>query len=267
MDRYITREVIRWTTESAETETHKLVGEAPLSVRVQHQPFSVGLRTPGQETDQAAGFCLTRGIVETPADFVSISYTGESAGDVVDVTLTPERWEKVSARFGQTEGEGNTRFGQDTAAVLETLCRTIPALPDGPAVDLAGGLQCLDNLNHHQPLRSVTFSTHATGVYTSSLELMTVAEDVGRHNGLDKAIGKLFRENRLNEAGVLVLSSRVSLELAQKAARARIPVIFSVSRPTALAVELASRLNMTIACLARNGGGYVYCGTHRLKMT
>jgi FdhD protein len=91
-----------------------------------------------------------------------------------------------------------------------------------------------------------------------------VAEDVGRHNALDKAIGRLFLDRRLDEAVFLTLSSRISYELVQKAARARVQVILAFSRPTSLAVELASELNMTLACLADSAGLYIFCGEHRL---
>jgi FdhD protein len=86
---------------------------------------------------------------------------------------------------------------------------------------------------------------------------------VGRHNALDKAIGKVFLNRNLDEASLLILSSRISYELVQKAARARIPVILAFSRPTSLAVELASKLNMTLACLAKGSGLYIFCGENR----
>ena len=86
---------------------------------------------------------------------------------------------------------------------------------------------------------------------------------MGRHNALDKAVGTLFLENRLDRICFLVLSSRISYELVQKAARARIPIILAKSRPTALAVELAEKLNMALAC-THEGGVYIFCNQWRL---
>jgi FdhD protein len=94
--------------------------------------------------------------------------------------------------------------------------------------------------------------------------LLSVGEDVGRHNGLDKAIGRLFLEHRLEAAKVVALSSRVSYELVQKAARARIPIVLGVSRPTRLAVALANDLNMTLATWARPNGLYLFSHPRRL---
>jgi FdhD protein len=114
-------------------------------------------------------------------------------------------------------------------------------------------------------MRKKTRASHAAVLYTPDLDLLSVAEDVGRHNAVDKAIGKLFLEGKLEKALLLILSSRISYELVQKAARARIPIILALSRPTSLAVELASKLNMTLACLAEDSGLYIFCGEHRMK--
>jgi FdhD protein len=101
-------------------------------------------------------------------------------------------------------------------------------------------------------------------LFNAAGDPLAAAEDVGRHNALDKAIGKLFVDHRLSEVGFAALSSRISYELVQKAARARIAVILAVSRPTSLALELASKLNMTLASLSPANGLFVYCGGERL---
>lgn len=106
---------------------------------------------------------------------------------------------------------------------------------------------------------------HAAALFNENFELLASAEDVGRHNALDKVIGQLFLEKRLTEACLLVLSSRISYELVQKAARVKIPIVLAVSRPTAIAVTLADHLNMTLACLASDRGLYIFTGRDRLK--
>jgi FdhD protein len=94
---------------------------------------------------------------------------------------------------------------------------------------------------------------------------LTAAEDVGRHNALDKCVGRLFLARRLPLIALLVMSSRISYELVQKAARARIPVIIGNSRPTSLAVALATRLNMTLAARAPGDGMLIFAGEKRLS--
>jgi FdhD protein len=97
------------------------------------------------------------------------------------------------------------------------------------------------------------------------MDMLSFAEDVGRHNALDKAVGKAFMNGKLSQARLLVLSSRISYELVQKAARARIPMMVSKSRPTALAVEMGQALNMTLACAFGKSKLMVLCGENRIK--
>ena len=128
--------------------------------------------------------------------------------------------------------------------------------------DLVGGA-AYDK--HGTPLRDETMASHAAAVYDGNAKMLSVAEDVGRHNALDKAIGKTLLADGLQAAAFVVLSSRVSFEMVQKTARARIPIILAVSRPTALAVKLASQLNMTVACRPKKSGLIVYCGGDRIR--
>jgi FdhD protein len=101
-------------------------------------------------------------------------------------------------------------------------------------------------------------------IFDGELHVLAVSEDVGRHNALDKAIGKVFLGGKLQDARLAVLSSRISYELVQKAARARLPILISLSRPTTLAVELGKTLNMTLACLGNKDGLCVFCGEEAL---
>ena len=98
------------------------------------------------------------------------------------------------------------------------------------------------------------------------LQVLSFAEDVGRHNALDKAIGKLFMSRKLSEAAILVMSSRISYELVQKAARAHLPIMISKSRPTALAARMGQALNMTLACAEKNSSSelIIVCGENRI---
>jgi len=123
------------------------------------------------------------------------------------------------------------------------------------------------DLPTHQPLRQLTRASHAAAIYDTDGVLLSVAEDVGRHNALDKAIGELFLGARLNRAALLVLSSRISYELVQKAARARIPVIMAVSRPTSLALHLAEALDICLAGPAPDDGLLVYTHDRRVSWT
>jgi len=131
-------------------------------------------------------------------------------------------------------------------------------------IPLEAALSRLSRLSDLQPLRKTTRSSHAAAIFQTEEAPLSIAEDVGRHNALDKAIGKLFLQQKLHLAEMVILSSRISYELVQKTARAKIPVLLAVSRPTSLAVELASRLNMTLGCLSKDDGLYLYTGEQRI---
>ena len=114
-----------------------------------------------------------------------------------------------------------------------------------------------------QKLRKRCFSSHAVAIFDTDLKLISSAEDAGRHNALDKAIGKLLLDSRLSEAAIAVLSSRASYEMVQKCARAGIEMVISMSRPTALAMNLGKSLGMTLTSV-RDEGLYVYTGEKRI---
>jgi FdhD protein len=224
------------------------------------------MRTPGDETAHAAGFCLGEGIIDSMDDVTSIAFCDGEDTNVIAVTLTPARRKKVSSALDRRSYISQTSCGICGKELVEELYQLIKPVPDGPLLDSKKACTCLDNLTAQQSLRRRTKASHAAVLYNTRYEVLSVAEDVGRHNALDKAIGKALLEKKLKSAALAILSSRISYELVQKAARARIPAIFALSRPTALAVELASELNMTLATWVDGEGLYVFCGAQRLKV-
>ncbi len=244
------------------TLSHKLVGEEPLSIYVQEKLYSITMRTPGDELPHVAGFCLGEGIIEKPDDFTSLSFCDGTDTSGVIVTLTESRITKISHLLDKQRDRPDHCLS--CGEMVNNLYQNVYPFKDETGIDIKMALGCLEKLSDHQPLRHHTHASHAAALYGSDYSLLSAAEDVGRHNAIDKAIGKLFLDHTLNKASFLILSSRISYELVQKAARAHIPVILAISRPTSLAVELASQLNMTLACLAKNSGVYIFCGEQRL---
>jgi FdhD protein len=245
---------------------HMLIGEEPLSIHVEGKPYSVVMRTPGDELAHAAGFCLAEGIVDTPDDFSTISCCDAIDPNVVTVAIRKSRLNKIAGLLDRRGFISQTSCGICGKEIVKDLYQKIQPLRDHTRIDGGSAEQILNNLSQLQPLRDKTRASHAAALYAADFKLLSSAEDVGRHNALDKAIGKLFLNRKLDGAVLLVLSSRISYELVQKAARARVPVILAFSRPTSLAVELASELNMTLACLAEESGLYIYCKEERLTV-
>lgn len=241
-----------------------LIQEEPLSIRVQGQPYAVVMRTPGDEMAHVAGFCLAEGILDSPDDIGTVASCEGEATNVVTLTVTPARLTSITGVLERRGFVSQTACGICGKVLVEDLSQMVQVLPDGPPIDLERAQHCLETLKELQPLYQRTRTTHAAAIYSSTFELLSVAEDVGRHNALDKAVGKLFLEGTLHRAGVLILSSRISYEMVQKAARAKIPFILASSAATALAVQLADSLNMTVASPSRKSGIHVYCGFRRL---
>jgi FdhD protein len=257
-------QAVYWDKTSGRISSHKLVGEEPLSIRVQGKPYSVVMRTPGDEIPHVAGFCLGEGIVDDSGDIASLAFCDGADTNVVTVALTESRRKMIPDLLDRREFVSQTSCGICGKELVKDLRQLIRPIPDGVRLDINAALRVLETLSDHQPLRRETRASHAAAIYSKDLELLAVAEDVGRHNALDKAVGKLFMAGNLESAALLTLSSRISYELVQKAARARIPIILAVSRPTALAVSLAAELNMTLACLGKGAGLYIFSAEHRL---
>ncbi len=265
MNTTIQHQIIHWDRASNKSKEKDLLGEEPLSIRVQGNPYSVVMRTPGDEIELVAGFCLTEGIIDTRHDYISMAFCDGEDTNVVAVTLVPSRREQISQILDRRGFISQSSCGLCGKEIVEDLFQKIRPLKDNGRIDINRALACLEKITRHQPLRQQTRAAHAAVLYNSDFELLAAAEDVGRHNALDKVIGKAFLDDKLDQTALLTLSSRISYELVQKAARARIPVIFAISRPTSLAVQLATELNITLATTpAAEPGLYVFCAGQRL---
>jgi FdhD protein len=256
---------IKWDKATDQSAEYDLLGEEPLSIRVDGEPYAVVMRTPGDELAHAAGFCLAEGLVDTPDDIATLSCCEGADRNTVTVTLSRARRNSIDDLLNRRGFISQTSCGLCGKQIVKDLQQMIRPFSDNIQIDSYLALKCLENLWRYQPLRAKTRASHAAALYSADFELLATAEDAGRHNAIDKAVGKLFLDRRLDRAMLGVLSSRISYELVQKAARAGIPIIFAVSRPTSLAVELAAGLNMTLACLADKSGLLIFCNEQRLK--
>ena len=240
-----------------------LILEEPLSIRLEGKAYSVVMRTPGDELAHAAGFCLAEGIVESPEDFVTLGFCTEDGVNVVTATLAPERRRQVSDILNRQGFISQTSCGICGKELLSDLYQIVKPVNTTMRISVDQAKQCIQRLSEHQDLYAQTGSSHAAMVFDADLTPKAWAEDVGRHNALDKAIGKTFLKGEMGQIHVGAMSSRLSFELVQKAARAGVEIMISMSRPTALAVELAESLNMTLACVGKKKGFMIFCGKER----
>ncbi len=247
------------------SSSFELIGEEPLLIRIDDKPYSVVMRTPGDELYQAAGFCLGEGIADSADDFKTVGYDEQSDPNTIDIWLTPERREKIKDLLKRRGFVSQTSCGICGKEMIEDLYQKVTPVADGFEIEISQILDCIDKLSENQNFYQSTRCSHAALLFDEQLQVISFAEDVGRHNALDKAIGKVFMDRSLSKAKILVLSSRNSYELVQKAARAQLPIVISNSRATALAVEMGKALNMTLVFPAGESEIAIMCGQQRIK--
>ncbi len=257
-------QVMRCEKGVCRTSSHELIGEEPLLIRIDDKPYSVVMRTPGEELFHAAGFCLGEGIANSPDDFNAIGYCKDLDPNVIDIRLKPERREKIPDLLERRGFVSQTSCGICGKEMVKDLYQILTPAEHGFKVDVNAIFNCIGKLEENQQYYQRTRGSHAALIFDRELQMMSFAEDVGRHNALDKAIGKIFMNRKLPEAAILVLSSRISYELVQKAARAHLPIMISKSRPTALAADMGQALNMTLACTGKDAELILVCGKDRI---
>ncbi|HUU02991.1 MAG TPA: formate dehydrogenase accessory sulfurtransferase FdhD [Myxococcota bacterium] len=241
-----------------------LIGEEPLMIRVEDKAYSVVMRSPGQEVFHAAGFCMGEGIVDSADDFASIGYDEMQDPNLVDVWLKPERRKEVRDILKRRGFVSQTSCGICGKELIEDLAQKLTPVESDFEIDFDSARECLEQLDKQQRYYQTTRASHAALILDERAQPLSFAEDVGRHNALDKAVGAALMDGKLSAGRIVVLSSRNSYELVQKAARARLPVMISNSRPTGLAVEMGKSLDMTLL-FAGGSDLIVVCGESRIK--
>ncbi len=260
-----------WDGARLRDRPDRLVTEEPMEIRLDApgrapDPLAVVMRTPGHDFELAVGLCLTEGLIDGPAELLEVKYcTGpgvEQTYNVVTVTTRlPIDLEDRSRTFTASASCGIC--GKTTMDQLEVACAALGA---GPVVALSVAAALPARLRSHQSVFDVTGALHGAALATADGSIEAVREDVGRHNAVDKLIGRALLEDGLPLAErVLVVSGRVSFEIVQKAARAGVAVIVAVSAPSSLAVATARRLGVTLVGFVRDGRANVYSGHQRVE--
>lgn len=267
------RPVLRIRDGAVTRRPDVLTAEEPMEIRVDGRPLAVTMRTPGDDFDLAVGFLVGEGVLRSADDVVTARYCAGATDDggntynVVDVQLAPG----VTAPDPSLERAFYTTSscGVCGKSSLEAV-RTASAwsVADDPLRVSPAVLATLpDRLRAAQPVFARTGGLHAAGLFAADGELVTVREDVGRHNAVDKVVGDALRNGRLPLRGkILVVSGRASFELVQKAVMAGIPMMAAVSAPSSLAVDLAEEHGVTLVAFLRGASMNVYTGAERLGL-
>jgi FdhD protein len=259
---------VRDGVRSARADT--VATEEPMEIRVggpgqEAEAVAVTMRTPGGDYELAAGFLFTEGLI-APGDVRRVAYCDDLGGEeqrynVVTVTLArPFDHEPLHRNFFATSSCGIC--GKAALDDVEVRCAPVAG---GTVVSTSVLVSLPDSLRARQRVFDRTGGLHAAGLFTPEGRLVTLREDVGRHNAVDKVIGEHLLAGRVPLADhVLQVSGRASFEIVQKAAVAGIPVVSAVSAPSSLAVDAAERLGLTLLGFVRDGRCNVYSHPERV---
>ncbi|MET8633059.1 formate dehydrogenase accessory sulfurtransferase FdhD [Streptomyces sp. NPDC004096] len=268
------RKVIRIRDGAVSARPDTLVAEEPLEIRLNGKPLAITMRTPGDDFALAAGFLVSEGVLAERSDLQNIVYCagatvdGSNTYNVVDVRTAPgvvipditlERNVYTTSSCGLC--------GKASLDAVRTTARW--PITDTPPVRLDPALLASlpDRLRAAQRVFDRTGGLHAAALFTEDGELLDVREDVGRHNAVDKLVGRAVQNGDLPlSRAVLLVSGRASFELAQKAVMAGIPVLAAVSAPSSLAVDLAAETGLTLVGFLRGSSMNVYAGEDRIAL-
>ena len=254
---------LQWRRGLTSALERPLAEEAPLAIAYDGRPHAVLMATPADAADLAVGFTLSERIAAFH-EIGAVSVRREGEGLVADVSLSPAAMARLpEAR--ERRLESRTSCGLCGVESLDDAVRSIPVLTGGPRLS-HGALQvAFAALEEAQALGRETRATHAAAWADAHGTLCLVREDVGRHNALDKLIGAAAREGLDPAVAVVLITSRCSYEMVEKAASAGVTILAAISAPTALAVRTAQAVNMTLIALARADGHTVFAGAERLS--
>lgn len=254
--------VRRWRSGQVEQVQDDVAEEVPVAFTYHGIPHVVMLATPQDLEDLGVGFTFTEALVESPDEIRGVEVVALAEACEVRLTIAPERFSALLPR--QRNLTGRTGCGLCGTETLEEAIRRPAAVGTGVTITAAELHVALKDLASKQPLNARTGSVHAAAWCRPGSGIQVAREDVGRHNALDKVIGSLLRSGLDASGGYLIVSSRASYEMVQKAATAGVSLVAALSAPTALAIRLAEDCGMTLIGFARDSSHVVYTHPHRL---
>lgn len=257
MNRSVT--AVRYTAGQPEASSETLTGEEALQIKINGSPYTITMRTPGQDRILTAGLLFTERVIQGREDLISLTEIPAAIGGHTLI---------VEAQVTQKSLAGKNLFNRSIASSASCgVCGKIelcdlhtpePPLLSTAKLDVQFIPELLQQMQERQSTFERTGGSHAAAVFNIDGTLLSVKEDIGRHNAVDKVIGDLLLDNKLREASILFISGRISYEIAAKCAEASIPFLLAVSAPSSLAVDFCQRKGITLIGFCRANRATVY---------
>lgn len=267
-------DVTRVNGSGVERTSDVIAAEEPLDIRLHGRSFAVIMRTPGNDRELAAGFLLSERVIRCAEDLGAVEHCRHSdhreAHHVVDVFLRGRAASDVPAILQRRRDViANSSCGVCGRSTIDELRADLEPVRFDGHVDVSTIRDLPRRLRATQAIFDETGGLHGAALYGRDGGILQSAEDVGRHNAVDKTIGALLLDDRLEAAAptVLMVSGRVSFEIVQKAWTAGIPIVAAVSAPTSLAIELAHEAGITLVGFVREQGLNIYSHDARIVIT
>lgn len=256
--------VVKYSDHSHSLESEQVAMEEPLEIYIDDEQFYMTMRLPGEEIPLAIGLCFTEGIIRSMDDVSGANFCSDLSANKVNIYLSDKKKNEGPLLKKQKRFTTYSSCGVCGSDMVEDLAGSIDKIPVKTKVEFSKLLQMQRVIVDKQDVHRLTRGTHAAGIFDVQGNLLSFSEDVGRHNALDKAIGKLLLEKNIHVASIVHLSSRLSYEMVMKSVRLGAEILTGVSSATSLAVEVAKAMGLTIIGSLRENRGNVFTYPERL---
>jgi len=267
-------QIARWRAGDWRDDRDQVAAEEPLQLSLDGKPLSIVMRTPGNDLELALGLLWAERVIRSLEDVARVRMSAEAAEQEPRVSLANDLVEsnQVDLYLSSSGGRRPERSFLSTSAcgvcgatTVESLALDFPRLAPGPTVGATMLPRLSDRLREQQRIFESTGGLHAAGLFDEHGELELLREDIGRHNAVDKIVGRALLDGRLPLArSVLAVSGRAGYEVVQKAVAAGIPILAAVGAPSSLAVATAERFGMTLVGFLRDDRFNVYTAPERI---
>jgi FdhD protein len=239
--------------------------EEPLEIHINGTRSFVTMRLPGEEIPLALGYCYSQGMIDSIDDVLLARYCNHVTGNRVEMTLNRQRKPDRVATDTKRNHIAYSSCGICGEEMIDDACLHLIEKESSFTVNTRQLTRMFAIMEEQQSVFLETGGAHGVGFFDRKGDLIAFSEDTGRHNALDKCIGKLILQRKIGAEMVVALTSRVSFEMVQKVGRCNAQVLLGVSAATSLALDLAQRINLTLVGFVRGKRGVVYCGADRVK--